>query len=160
MKKPKKRKPTPLQERRAMVEKLIAAHEEFENKKLDAIEKYLNDTDKIKRAETDSSLSAKERLEIFKSHLAWPRIVLGIYEAELAIAQKERNEKGPPEYGRLEPSEIAADAVGRVVGLKRDRIFKIVNEGRQHIADGQPQSNKVNITAAEFEKLLSGHFIK
>ena len=38
---------------------------------------------------------------------AKPRIVLGLYRAELAIVRKERSEKGAPEYGREKPSEIA-----------------------------------------------------
>ena len=111
-------KRTPLQEYREMVAKRDAAHnaadEEFESKRLDAIERSLNERDKIIQAETDPSLSREERQKIFRSLRAWPRIALGIYETELAIAKKERREKGPPEYGRLEPSEIAADAVGNV----------------------------------------------
>jgi hypothetical protein len=166
-------KRTPLQEYRAMVAKRDAAHnaadEEFESKRLDAIERSLNERDKIIQAETDPSLSREERQKIFRSLRAWPRIALGIYETELAIAKKERREKGPPEYGRLEPSEIAADAVGNVVGLKRDRIFKLVSKGKRHIEEikradrRQPTGEKitgekikVNITAAEFEKILNG----
>lgn len=60
-------KRTPLQEYRTAREKLRAAREkaeaEFANKRLDAIERTLNDRDKVIRAETDPSLSPEERLK-------------------------------------------------------------------------------------------------
>ena len=65
------------------------------------------DAEKTVRALSDPDLSPKERLKIFKNWQAWPRIVWGLYRAELAIAQKDRKEKGAPEDGREEPSEIA-----------------------------------------------------
>jgi hypothetical protein len=77
-----RRKLTPREAHRAALEKLGEALEQFESQRLDAIERSLDEREEIKRAETDPNLSPEERLEIFKSVQAWPRIVLGLYEAE------------------------------------------------------------------------------
>jgi hypothetical protein len=143
-------KRTPLQERHAALEKLHAAWqkalEEFESKRLDAIERPVNDRDKIIRAETDPKLSPKERLEIFKGLQGWPRIVLGLYEAELKNVTADD--------GDGKPSDIAYEKVGNVVGLGPDRIKALCNEARRHLKEGMPAGFVVNMTAAEFERRI------
>ena len=142
-------KRTPLQERRVALEKRNAAwqkaQEEFESKKLDAIERVLNDRDKILRVETDPSLSPEQRLEIFKGLQGWPRIVLGLYEAEL---------KNVTADDRGKPSDIAYEKVGKVVGLGPDRIKALCNEARRHLKEGMPARFVLKMTAAEFERRI------
>ena len=92
MKKGKKRKLTVLQRFSAAKAKRdaarIAAEEEYEATVENVI---FSDIEKIPRVYEDPSLSPKERLEVFKSaNGAWPRIVLGLYEAERAIAEKQK----------------------------------------------------------------------
>jgi hypothetical protein len=105
------------------------------------------------RALSDRDLSLDQRLDIFKKLQAWPRIVLGLYCAELVIAQKDRKDNGTPEYGREEPSEIALRKVGEAVGLGPDRIRALCTEGRCHLEQGMPQMGV--ITAAKFMEMFS-----
>ena len=91
--------------------------------------------------------------EDFKSLQAWPRIVWGLYRAELAIAQKDRKEKGAPEDGREEPSEIAYRVVGKAIDLGADRVRVLCREGRRHLKQGMP-SQGGNTTAAMFRQML------
>ena len=142
-------KRTPLQEYRVALDKLHAAREkarrEFEAGRLKAVERPKADRDKIIRAETDPSLSPEERLEIFKGLQGWPRIVLGLYEAELEnITAADRGK----------PSDIAYEKVGNVVGLGPDRIKALCNEARRHLKEGMPAGFVVNLTAAEFERRI------
>lgn len=139
-------KRTPLKKFQAWSQKALA-----EGKAV--IEAEFADSEDMVRVMSDAALSYEKRLTRFKKWQSWPRVVLGLYEAELAIAQKGREEKGPPEYGRLEPSEEAADTVGDAVGLGRDRIHKLCNEGRLHEAEGLPP--KPRISVAEFKRQLS-----
>jgi hypothetical protein len=143
-------KRTPLQEHRVALEKLRAAQkksqEEFDAKGLNAVERVLADRDKIIQAETDPGLSPDERLALFKSLQAWPRIVLGLYEAELENVT-ERDRPG-------EPSDIAYEKVGNVVGLGPDRIKALCNQGPRHLKEGMPAAIKVRMTAAEFKRRI------
>lgn len=152
-----RKKLTPLQEYRAAVEKLNAAQLEYENRRLDAIEGSLNEIEKIKRIETDSGLTPNERLEIFKSLRAWPRIVLGIYEFENAA---EKRKKKNPVWADGKPSYRAYEKIGKVTGLSDDRIKDLCKEGRRHIREGQPKGIKENISAAQFKRILHGRFAK
>jgi hypothetical protein len=145
-----KRKRTPLQEYRTALEEVRAAQEkaeaEFANKELDAIDRTLDDRDKVIRAETDPNLSPEERLALFKSLQAWPRIVLGLYEAE------QKNVTAAERPGK--PSDIAYEKVGKVVGLGPDRIKALCNEARRQLKEGMPAGFVVNITAGEFERRI------
>ena len=111
------------------------------------------DAEKTVRAQSDPDLSPDERLEIFKSLQAWPRIVLGLYRAELAIAENNRKENDVPEYGREKPSEIAQRVVGDVIDLGPDRVRDLCKEGRRHLNQGMP-SQGGNTTAAMFKQML------
>jgi hypothetical protein len=111
------------------------------------------DAEKTVQALSDPDLSFDERLQIFKTLQAWPRIVLGLYRAELAIVRKERSEKGAPEYGREKPSEIARYAVGDALGLGPDRVRELCKEGLRHLNQGMPP--KPEITVAQFKQILS-----
>src|SRR5262249_51328801 len=143
-------KRTPLQERHIALEKLNAARkkaqEKFESKKLDAIERALNDYEKIKQIETDPSLTPEERLVAFRGLRGWPRIVLGLYEAEL------ENVTAADSPGKS--SDIAYEKVGKVVRLGSDRIKALCNEARRQLKEGMPAGFVVNMTAAEFEGRL------
>jgi hypothetical protein len=120
------------------------------------IEKASAEAENTVRALSDPDLSPDQRLDIFKKLQAWPRIVLGLYRAELALAQKDRKDNGTPEYGSEEPSEIALRIVGDAVGfLGPDRIHDLCREGRRHEREGMPQQGTV--TVAQFEEVLSGH---
>jgi hypothetical protein len=144
-------KRTPLREYRAALEKLNAAQgkarREFEARRLKAVERSKADRDKIIRAETDPSLSPEERLEIFKGLQGWPRIVLGLYEAELEnITATDRPGK---------PLDIAYEKVGEVVGLLGpDRIKDLCKEGRRQLREGMSAKLVVKMTAAEFERRI------
>jgi hypothetical protein len=113
-----------------------------------------DDAEKTARALSDPDLSFDERLEIFKSLQAWPRIVLGLYEAELAIAQKDRKEKGRPKYGGEEPSEIAPRVVGETIGLGPDRVRDLCRKGRTHLKQGMPPKAG-QMTVAMFRQMFS-----
>jgi hypothetical protein len=144
-------KRTPLQEHRTALEKRRAAEEkarrEFEARRLKAVERPKADRDKIIRAEADPSLSPEERLEIFKSLQGWPRIVLGLYEAELEKARSSAH------HGK--PSDIAYEKVGKVLGLLGpDRIKALCNEARRQLKEGMPAGFVVKMTAAEFERRI------
>jgi hypothetical protein len=143
-------KRTPLQEYRTAREKLRAAREkaeaEFGNKGLDAIERTLDDRDKVIRAETDPNLSPEERLKIFKSLQGWPRIALVLYKAELEnVTARDRPGK---------PSDIAYEKVGKVVGLGPDRIKALCNEARRQLREGMPAGFMVKMTVDEFERRI------
>jgi hypothetical protein len=142
-------KRTPLQEYRTALEKRRAAEEkarrEFEARRLKAVERPKADRDKIIRAETDPSLSSEERLEIFKGLQGWPRIVLGLYEAE-------RENITAADRGK--PSDIAYEKVGEVVSLGPDRIKALCNQARRHLKEGMPAGFVVKMTAAEFERQI------
>jgi hypothetical protein len=130
--------------------------EEFEDAKLTALEKRLDDADKVLKAETDPTLTRDQRLKIFKDLQMWPRIVLGLYRAELAAAQKEREKEreihGVPEYGREMPSEIARRVVGEAIELGADRVRDLCREGQEHLNQGL--TPRPEIRAAEFIKIL------
>jgi hypothetical protein len=140
-------KRTPLQEYRA-------ALETFELAKLRAREKALSDYEKTFRVHTDPSLSPTERLQLFKSLQAWPRIVLGIYQAELTIAQKQKRDNPAGVHGK--PSDIAYEKIAKVVCLENDRIHALCKQGRRHLREGQPQKPK--ISAARFREILRYQF--
>jgi len=140
-----RRKLTPREAHRAALEKLGEALEQFESQRLDAIERSLDEREEIKRAETDPNLSPEERLEIFKSVQAWPRIVLGLYEAE-------RKAVSAADVGK--PSDIAYEKIGKVVRLGPDRIKALCNEARRHLKEGMPAGFVVEMTAAEFERRI------
>ena len=125
----------------------------IESAKLDAREASAIEIEQTLRAETDLTLSPEQRLDIFKGLQAWPRIVLGLYEAELAIAQNDRKENGDTEHTD-EPSDIAYDAVGEAIDLGPDRVRNLCREGRAHRQEGMP--TKPKISAAEFKKLING----
>jgi hypothetical protein len=97
----------------------------------------------------DHNLSPKERLRLFKSLKAWPRIVLGLYEAEHALAKKRKSETGDGD----EPSDIAYEKVAKVIGVGEDRVKALCAEGRQHLKAGAP--SKPKISAAEFKKFIT-----
>jgi hypothetical protein len=141
-------KRTPLQEYHYALDKLHAdqekARRKFEATGLKALERSGVDRDKIIRVETDPSLSPKERLEIFKSLQGWPRIVLGLYQAEL--------EKARSSAGHGKPSDRAYEQVGKVVGLGDHRIKALCDEGRRQLKEGMPAGLVVKMTAAEFER--------
>ncbi len=141
---------SPLQVINEALKKRDAAKEQAQ-KTLEAItwawvEKAKADRDEIKRAKTDPNLSPEERLKIFKSVQAWPRIVLGLYEAEREIAEN-AGEDG-------EPSDTAYQKVGEIVELGDDRVKALCNEGRQHLREGMSANMKIKMTAAEFEERI------
>lgn len=106
------------------------------------IENVLADANKTVLALSDPNLSYDVRLEIYKSLQGWPRIVLGLYRAELAIAQNNRKENDAPEYGQEKPSEIAQRLVGDVIGLGPDRVRDLCKEGRRHLNQGMPSQGE------------------
>jgi hypothetical protein len=153
MKKPKKRKLTALQRLSAANAKRDAARIALDAADEEVLNVIFGDYEKqIQVHEINPSLSPEKRLEILKSSKAWPRIVLGLYEEELAIAQKQKEENPDEELG--EPSDIAYDKVGKFIGVREDRVKALCNEGRQQIRDGLSEKLKVNISIAEFKKLL------
>jgi hypothetical protein len=122
--------------------------EKFYDARRDALEQAIAERERARQAETDPALSPNERLDIFMGLQAWPRIVLGLYRAELAIAQSDPARKG-------EASDVAYDVVGESLGLGPDRIRDLCREGRRHEAQGMPP--KPEITAAKFvDKVLRG----
>jgi hypothetical protein len=143
-------KRTPLQEYRTALEKRRAAQEKarekFESKMLDAVERAVNDRDKIIQIETDPSLTPEKRLVALKGLRGFPRIVLGLYLAEL--------ENVTPAGRPGKPSDIAYEKVGEVVGLGPDRIKALCNEARRQLKEGMPAGFVVNMTAAKFERRL------
>jgi hypothetical protein len=111
-----------------------------------AIEAHYTEDEALVRVLSDASLSYKQRLARFKRFQAWPRIVLGLYEAELAVAQKNRQANG-------RPYEIARDKIEEAIDLKSDRIRDLCREGKRHLEQGMP--SKPQKTAAEFKRELS-----
>ena len=80
--------------------------------------------------------------------------MLGLYNAELAIAQSDRKENGDTDHND-KPSDIAHDIVGEALGLGPDRIRDLCKEGRRHLNEGMLR--KIEIRAAEFvDKILRG----
>ncbi len=149
-----KKKLTPLQEVRTQDAELQAAWEKWNAGRREAREKSREDARETLRAFTDPDLSLDERLEILKGLPSWPRIVLGLYEAERAIAEQRKKET-PPLKGSaddVEPSEDAYEKVGEAVGLGQHRIKALCNEGRQHLREGQP--SKPQISVEEFKRCL------
>jgi hypothetical protein len=132
--------------------------EKFQAARLDALDEAITEAEKTDRAENDPVLSLNERLAMFKRLQAWPRIVLAIYDTELAIAQQGRHGRGPPKAGREEPSEIAYTIVGDALGLGPDRIRDLCREGRRHRAQGLPPKRRMR--AAEFLAYLSSRAAK
>lgn len=118
-----------------------------------AAENVHAEAEKTLRALSDPDLSPDDTLEIFKTLQAWPRIVLGLYRAELIIAKKDRKDKGAPEYGQEMPSEIARNVVAEAVDLGPDRVRELCKEGLRHLKQGMP--SRVETTAAEFREMLS-----
>ena len=143
-------KRTPLQEYDASLAKRDAAvekaQEEFDTWRLDQVEKSLDDPHSIVLIEFDPSLSPEERLARLKMHRGWPRIVLGLYQAEL------KNITAADSLGK--PSDIACENVGKVVGLGPDRIKALCNEARRQLREGMPAGFVVKMTAAEFERQI------
>src|SRR5262245_44669688 len=136
--------------KRTPLEKYRRAQHAFESAKLDMLEAGVEEAEKTQRAENDPDYSPKERLDIFKSLQAWPRIVLGLYEAELAIAQNDRKQNGDTKHGK--PSDIAYEAVGKAVGLGPDRVRDLCREGRRHLKEGWPA--RLKISAAQFKEYI------
>ena len=128
--------------------------QDFQLAKLRALEKGLSDYEKTWRVHTDPSLSPTERLKIFKGLQAWPRIVLAIYEAELAIAQQQKRDNPTGVYGK--PSDIAYEKIAKVVRLESNRIHALCKEGRRHLREGLP--GKPKISAARFRQILRYQF--
>ncbi len=97
----------------------------------------------IERAIYDPSLSWDQRLKLFKSAKdLWPRMVLGMYEAELEAAQKE------PNHGQ--PSDRAYQKVAKYLGLREDHIQKLCNEGRLLLQQGMSATPKEKMLMKEF----------
>lgn len=137
-----RRPPTP-EERRD------AAQRDYLTAWWDALE--LSETEKanVNRVDNDPDLDPADRYMILETLHAWPRIVLSIYEGELAAAQRDRKSNGvADQHGREEPSEIAERKVGELLGVGADRVRQICGEARQHIRGGWPSKPKV--TVAEF----------
>ena len=90
----RRKKLTPLETYRAAVAKrdaaIAAAQAEFVATRNAEMEAARGVTEKIIRVETDDTLTPAERLEILKGLQAWPRMVLGVYQAELEIANGQR----------------------------------------------------------------------
>jgi hypothetical protein len=119
--------------------------ERFHAARLDALEETVAEAEKTCRAETDPALSWEQRLHMFKRLQAWPRIVLGLYQAELAVAQKQKH--GAQQHGKA--SDMAFDIVGEALGLGPDRIRHLCREARGHLRQGLPARPKIR--AAEFK---------
>jgi hypothetical protein len=123
-----KRKQTPLQ-------KYYARHAAVRRKE----ESKLNrDVELTRKAEQDPDLSPRQRLDIFKRLQAWPRIVLGLYRAELEIAQTKKQQSGAQDFGDEKPSDAAYRVIGEALGLGPDRIHDLCAEGRQQESEGWP----------------------
>jgi hypothetical protein len=157
-----RKKLTPLETHRAAVEKrdatIAAAQAEFVATRNAEIKSARDVAEKILLVETDDKLTPAERLRILKGLPAWPRIVLGIYNAELKLARKRKKDNPITERGEHsaadEPSDIAYEGVGGVVELGADRIKALCNEARQHLKEGQPAGFVVEISAAEFKRQI------
>lgn len=153
----RRKKLTPLAAYRAALTKrdaaLSTAQAGFAAARDAAVEEALDEAEKTIEAH-DPKLSPKKRLEIFKSLKAWPRIVLGIYEAELEIAQAQKQKSNDPVAKSTagEPSDIAYERVGEVVELGADRIKTLCRRGRRHLKEGQPP--RPRISAAQFLRFL------
>ena len=143
-------KRTHLQEYRAARAKLNAAQEkaqeEFDTWRLDQVERSCDEWDSIIQIESDPSLSSEQRLAGLKKLRGWPRIVLGLYQAEL------KNITAADRPGK--PSDIAYEKVGEVVELSASRIKALCKEARQHLKEGQRAGFVVEISAAEFERRI------
>jgi hypothetical protein len=139
-------KRTPLESFQIAQKKFVAAREA-------ALAAARKDKENMRVAMAAPNLSLVERLKMFKKLQAWPRIVLGLYDAELAVAQKNRKASGLPEYGREEPSEIAYGVVGHALALSSERIRRLCKEGRRHLRDGMPP--QLEIRADTFIKQLA-----
>jgi hypothetical protein len=153
----KKRTPTPQEKYRATLAKRDAAHkaadEEFE---ATALTEIFGDLEKLLQAhEAKPRLSREQWLEVYKSLKALPTIVLGIYETERAIAEKQKKEN-PDQESSDEPSDIAYEEVGKVIGVGEDRVKALCHEAREQIKKGWPTNMKLGITAAEFDRMLRG----
>jgi hypothetical protein len=83
----------------------------FEAAWREAINAEFAEQEKMVDLLSDPALPWRERLKRLKVLQSWPRTVLGIYEAELPIAQKEEEERPPPVAGetRSIPSIIAQE---------------------------------------------------
>jgi hypothetical protein len=138
-----KRKQTPLQKYYAQLDAVTRK----ERTKLE------RDAELTLRVEQDLDLSPAQRLDIFKRLQAWPRIVLGLYRAELAIAQKKKHAAGPEEYGDEKPSDTACRVIGEVLGLGPDRVHDLCAEGRQHESEGWPPKPRKSAAYFVAEKL-------
>jgi hypothetical protein len=128
--------------KRSPLQELRVALQTFGKAKETAIERARSDAEKVHRVETDGSLTPQQRLKTLKSLQMWPRIVLGIYEAERArVARKARKDR----HG--EPSDIAYDAVGKAVELSGERVKALCSEGRRHLREGMPPRPRVSAAA-------------
>ena len=152
----RRRKLTPLQTYRAAAEKrdaaIAAAQAEFEATCNAHAEAWLDAIESIIEVQTDDRLTSAERLKKLKALPAWPRIVLGLYLAELKIAQAQKDNNPVAEPG--EPSDTAYNKVGAVVGLGADRIKQLCDVGRRQLKERQPAEYVVEISAAEFERRM------
>jgi len=61
----------------------------------EALTKLETDWHNLVRAQTDPCLPFDQRLELLKSLQAWPRIVLGLYQAEHKIAKSKFHNDSP-----------------------------------------------------------------
>jgi hypothetical protein len=150
----RRKKLTPLAAYRAALTKrdeaLSTAQAGFAAARDAAVEEALDEAEKTIEAH-DSKLPPKKRLEIFKSLKAWPRIVLGIYEAELETAQAQK-QKSIAKWAAGEPSDIAYERVGEAVELGTDRIKALCRQGRRHLKEGQPPRPRISV--AQFRRFL------
>src|SRR5262245_44936881 len=123
--------------------------EQYWNAAAEALTKFEPDWHNLIRAQTDPCLPCDQRLELLKSLQAWPRIVLGLYQAEHEIALS----KPHNDY----PSRIAAERVGKVIGLGEERVLQLRKQGRRHIAQGMKPYPK--LTAKDFKKRFSENML-
>jgi ribosomal protein S11 len=65
--------------KRTPLRELRVALQAFGKAKEAAIGRVRSDAEKVRRIETDRSLTPQQRLETLKSLQMWPRIMLGIY---------------------------------------------------------------------------------
>ena len=122
----------------------LERYEEWQQKALQlgqaAIEANFADSEDMLRILSDAALSLKQRIKAFKRLQAWPRIVRGLYDAQLLIAQKQKKDNPAQVHG--EPSEIAYEEVGKAIGLKSDRVKDLCKKGLADLRQGLPSKTK------------------
>jgi hypothetical protein len=134
-------------------------HARLDAVRLNEQAKLDRDVELTRKAEQDPNLSPAQRLDILKRLQAWPRIVLGLYRAELEIAQAKKRENGPQDYGNEKPSDTACRIVGETVLLGPDRIHDLCAEGRDQESEGWPPK-PMNSAAYFVREILRGPITK